>query len=141
MGWAGDGLAANNAQYGTINEYLGSTGLDGLINFLLDHTVVDQVFARSLRRMIHLDVCTQQASIIISSMTVDQAVSRTPVFDAGEGGWRDWRVRGRTMRGRRVRRCRVRGRRARRRRVETRRYHCGARLRGRPGQGLTPCQR
>ena len=38
------------------------------------------------------------ASIIVSSMTVDQAVSRTPVFDAGEGGWRYWRVRGRTMR-------------------------------------------
>ena len=49
-------------------------------------------------------------------MTVDQAVSRTPVPNAGEGGWRHRRVR-----GRRARACRARGCRARRRRVETRR--------------------
>ncbi len=34
------------------------------------------------------DLMPYEASIFVSSMTVDQAVSRTPGFDAGEGGWR-----------------------------------------------------
>ena len=61
MGWAGDSLAANKTQYGTINAYLGPTGLDGQFDFVLYHAVVNQVFARSLKSMVHLDVWTQHS--------------------------------------------------------------------------------
>ena len=58
MGWAGDDLAANASEYGTINQYLGEFGLDGQFDFVLYHAVVDNVFVHDNRGMIHLDVWT-----------------------------------------------------------------------------------
>lgn len=58
MGWAGDDLAANESEYGTINQYMGPDGLDGQFDFVLYHAVVDNVFVHDNKGMIHLDVWT-----------------------------------------------------------------------------------
>lgn len=58
MGWNGDDLADNASEYGTINEYMGEGGLDGQFDFVLYHAVVDNVFVRDSKGMIHLDVWT-----------------------------------------------------------------------------------
>lgn len=61
MGWAGDDLAANDEEYGTINRYMGPGGLDGQFDFVLYHAVVENVFFRDRKGYVHLDFWTGQS--------------------------------------------------------------------------------
>ena len=58
MGWAGDRLEDNAAQYDTINRYMGENGLDGQFDFVLYHAVTNSVFSYGERGMLHLDAWT-----------------------------------------------------------------------------------
>jgi glycosidase len=61
MGWAGHSLSDNQEQYGTINAYMGSNGLDGQADFVLYHAVVDNVFVSGNENYQHLDYWTNRS--------------------------------------------------------------------------------
>jgi len=67
MGWAGDDLASNANEYGTINRYIGPNSLDGQADFVLYHAVVDNVFTKhavgdsDARGYQHLDYWTARS--------------------------------------------------------------------------------
>ncbi len=61
MGWSGHSLEDNQAQYGAINAYMGSDGLDGQADFVLYHAVVDNVFVSGNENYQHLDYWTNRS--------------------------------------------------------------------------------
>ena len=61
MGWSGHSLSDNQEQYGTINAYMGSDGLDGQADFVLYHAVVDNVFVSGNENYQHLDYWTNRS--------------------------------------------------------------------------------
>ena len=63
MGWNGDDLEDNLAEYETINNYLGEKGLDGQGDFVLYHAVVDNVFRYGVKDYQHLDYWTEQSQL------------------------------------------------------------------------------
>ena len=61
MGWAGHSLEDNANEYGTINRYIGSDGLDWQADFVLYHAVVDNVFTSGNMDYQHLDYWTNRS--------------------------------------------------------------------------------
>ena len=61
MGWSGHALEDNQAQYGSINAYMGPDGLDGQADFVLYHAVVDNVFVSGNENYQHLDYWTNRS--------------------------------------------------------------------------------
>jgi neopullulanase len=59
MGWSDCGIDCNKDQYGTINRYMGSRGLDGQFDFVLYHAVAYRTFFYGDRGMIHADYWTK----------------------------------------------------------------------------------
>jgi glycosidase len=59
MGWNGETLVSNASEYGTINRYLGTGGLDGQFDFVLHHAASYRVFAHHDRGLAHAAYWTQ----------------------------------------------------------------------------------
>ena len=104
MGWVGDDLAANAAEYEMINRYIGPNKLDGQADFVLYHAVVDNVFTKfatgdaTARDYQHLDYWTVRsqdqyvlgATMVpfVGSHDVPRFASRADSGTADE--WNQW---------------------------------------------------